>query len=100
MTRVSVPERGVETLFGIHDENLRFLESTFKVRIKSQGNELMVEGDEDGAERVSRIFYQLAALMKDGYSVSAGDRRLAGERVARGGATHLRCDLLEATRPL
>ena len=49
MTRVAVPERGVETLFGNHDENLRFLENTFKVRIKSQGNELLVEGDEQGA---------------------------------------------------
>ena len=39
MTRVSVPERGLETLFGTQDENLRFLEETFKVRIKSQGSD-------------------------------------------------------------
>ena len=96
MTRVSVPERGVETLFGIHDENLRFLESTFKVRIKTQGNELMVEGDEQGAECVSRIFDQLAALMKDGYSVSAGDVRLAAELFARDGGTHLRDYLMKS----
>ncbi len=96
MTRVSVPERGVETLFGIHDENLRFLESTFKVRIKTQGNELMVEGDEQGAERVSRIFDQLAALMKEGYSVSAGDVRLAAELFARDGGTHLRDYLMKS----
>ena len=96
MTRVSVPERGVETLFGIHDENLRFLESTFKVRIKTQGNDLMVEGDEQGAECVSRIFDQLAALMKDGYSVSAGDVRLAAELFARDGGTHLRDYLMKS----
>jgi phosphate starvation-inducible protein PhoH len=50
MSKVSVPERGVETLFGTHDDNLRFLEDTFKVRIKSQGQDLLVEGD---AERSS-----------------------------------------------
>ncbi len=31
MTRVSVPEKGVESLFGTHDENLRLLEKAFKV---------------------------------------------------------------------
>ena len=45
MTRVSVPERGVESLFGTHDENLRLLEKRFKVRIRGHGNELTIEGD-------------------------------------------------------
>jgi hypothetical protein len=36
MTRVSVPERGVESLFGTHDENLRLLEERFKVRIRGK----------------------------------------------------------------
>ena len=96
MTRVAVPERGVETLFGNHDENLRFLENTFKVRIKSQGSELLVEGDEQGAARVSQIFEQLAGLVKDGYSMSSGDVRLAAELFARDGNTHLRDYLMKS----
>jgi len=96
MTRVAVPERGVETLFGNHDENLRFLETTFKVRIKSQGSELLVEGDEQGALRVGQIFEQLTGLMKDGYSMSSGDVRLAAELFARDGSTHLRDYLMKA----
>jgi phosphate starvation-inducible PhoH-like protein len=96
MTRVAVPERGVETLFGNHDENLRFLETTFKVRIKSQGSELLVEGDEQGAARVGQIFEQLTGLMKDGYSMSSGDVRLAAELFARDGSTHLRDYLMKA----
>ena len=96
MTRVAVPERGVETLFGNHDENLRFLETTFKVRIKSQGSELLVEGDEQGALRVGQIFEQLTGLMKDGYSMSSGDVRLAAELFARDGSTHLRYYLMKA----
>ena len=96
MTRVAVPERGVETLFGNHDENLRFLETTFNVRIKSQGSELLVEGDEQGAARVGQIFEQLAGLMKDGYSMSSGDVRLAAELFARDGTTRLRDYLMKS----
>jgi phosphate starvation-inducible protein PhoH and related proteins len=96
MTRVSVPERGVETLFGTQDENLRFLETTFKVRIKSHGPDLVVEGDEEGAARVKQIFEQLVALMKDGYSVSSGDVRLAAELFARDPATNLRDYLMKS----
>ena len=93
---MAVPERGVETLFGNHDENLRFLETTFQVRIKSQGSELLVEGDEQGAARVGQIFEQLAGLMKDGYSMSSGDVRLAAELFARDGTTRLRDYLMKS----
>ncbi len=96
MTRVSVPERGMETLFGTHDENLRFLEDTFKVRIKSQGNELMIEGDEQGAALTGQVFEQLAQLMKDGYAVSSADVRLAGQLLARDGTASLRDYLLKS----
>jgi phosphate starvation-inducible PhoH-like protein len=96
MKTIAVPERGVEALFGTHDENLRFLEETLKVRIKSQGSELLVEGDEGGAEIVGQVFVQLAALMKDGYAVSAGDVRLAAELLTRDGGTRLRDYLMKA----
>jgi phosphate starvation-inducible PhoH-like protein len=96
MSKVSVPERGVETLFGNHDENLRLLEQAFKVRIKSQGQELLVEGDEEGAQKVTEIFAQLAALMKDGYSLSPGDVRLAAQLFAQDAQTRLRDYLMKA----
>jgi phosphate starvation-inducible PhoH-like protein len=86
----------MEVLFGTHDENLRFLEQQLKVRIRSQGNELFVEGDEKGAAVVREVFEQLAALMKDGYSVSAGDVRLAAELLTRDGGTRLRDYLMKS----
>ena len=94
--RVSVPERGLETLFGTHDENLRFLEDTFKVRIRSQGNELLIEGDERGQALTGQVFEQLAQLMKDGYAVGSADVRLAGQLLARDGETRLRDYLMKA----
>ena len=96
MTRVSVPERGLETLFGTHDENLRFLEDTFKVRIKNQGSDLLIEGDERGAALAGDVFEQLTGLMKDGYSVASADVRLAAQLLARDGETRLRDYLLKA----
>jgi phosphate starvation-inducible protein PhoH and related proteins len=96
MSTIALPDRGMEVLFGTHDENLRFLEQQLKVRIRSQGNELYVEGDEQGTFVVRQVFEQLAALMKDGYSVSSGDVRLAAELLVRDGATRLRDYLMKA----
>ena len=90
MKRIAVPERGVEALFGTHDENLRFLEDTLKVRIKSQGSELLVEGDPQGEQTASEVFGQLGALMKDGYTVGAGDVRLAVQLLSQDGGVRLR----------
>jgi phosphate starvation-inducible PhoH-like protein len=96
MKRVSVPERGAEALFGTQDENLRFLETACKVRIKSQGNEVFVEGSPEGERVVSEIFTQLTALMKDGYSLSPGDVRLAAQLLAQDEGARLRDFLLKA----
>jgi phosphate starvation-inducible PhoH-like protein len=90
MRRVAVPERGAEALYGTHDENLRFLEDTLKVRIKNSGSELLVEGDDQGQETVAQIFDQLSALMKDGYSVGPGDVRLAAQLLSQDGGVRLR----------
>ncbi|HLA76330.1 MAG TPA: PhoH family protein [Vicinamibacteria bacterium] len=96
MRRVAVPERGAEALFGNHDENLRFLEDTLKVRILSQGPELVVEGEQAAEETVFQIFDQLSGLMKDGYAVGSGDVRLAAQLLSQDGGTRLRDYLMRA----
>jgi phosphate starvation-inducible PhoH-like protein len=96
MKRVTVPERGVEALFGTHDENLRFLEETLGIRIKNEAQALLIEGDPRGEEVAVQVFDQLGSLMKDGYSVSAGDVRLAAQLLTQDGGTHLRDYLLKS----
>jgi phosphate starvation-inducible protein PhoH and related proteins len=96
MKRVELPERGAEALFGNHDENLRFLEDTLKVRIRTQGSELSIEGPPEAQEIVRQIFDQLGALMKDGYSVSAGDVRLAAQLLSQDPNTRLREYLMQS----
>jgi phosphate starvation-inducible PhoH-like protein len=93
---VSVPERGLETLFGTQDENLRVVEETFKVRIKSQGSELLVEGEDRAAAAAGQVFEQLVQMMKDGYAVGSADVRLAAQLLSRDGDTRIRDYLMKA----
>jgi phosphate starvation-inducible PhoH-like protein len=96
MKRVTVPEKGAEALYGTHDENLRFLETALKVRIRNSGSELLVEGEASGEEVVGQIFDQLGSLMKEGYSVASGDVRLAAQLLAQDAGTRLRDYLMRA----
>src|SRR5207244_1484720 len=73
MKRITVPEEGIETLFGSYDENLKHLESIFNVRIRTQGHELLVDGESPDLEKVDRVVGQLSSLMRDGYKLSNTD---------------------------
>ena len=46
--KVTVPDEDVESLFGSYDENLKHLETQFGVRIRTNGHELIVEGEAGG----------------------------------------------------
>ncbi len=83
MRRVSLPEKGAEALLGNGDESLRFVEHAFKVRILGRAPELQVEGEPQACEAAAQVFEQLAGLMRDGYSVSAGDVRLAAQLIGQ-----------------
>jgi phosphate starvation-inducible PhoH-like protein len=93
---VTLPERGAEALYGNHDENLRFLEDALKVRIKTSGSELMVEGPAEGEEVVVQALEQLAALLKDGYAIAPGDVRLAAQLLQTDPSTRLREYLMKS----
>jgi phosphate starvation-inducible PhoH-like protein len=95
--RITVPEDGAATLFGSYDENLKHLESLFDVRIRTQGHDLIVDGDEPGPARVDRVIGQLAALMKDGFKLSNGDVKTASEMIARDEDVDLRDHFLKGT---
>ena len=90
MKRMTVPEEGIETLFGSYDENLKHLESLFNVRIRTQGHELLVDGDPPNLERVDRVVGQLASLMRDGLRLSPADVKTAAALAAQDPAVDLR----------
>src|SRR5438067_2115002 len=97
MKRITVPEHGIETLFGSYDENLKHLESLFNVRIRTQGHELLVDGDAPNIDKVDRVVGQLSSLMRDGYKLSNGDVRTASELVAQDQDVDLRDHFLKGS---
>jgi len=95
MRKVTVPEAGVSTLFGAYDDNLRQLESLLNVRIRTQGHELMVEGDAGSTARVARLVEQLGGLMQEGHSISDKDVKTAAQLIAEDGDVDLRDHFLK-----
>ncbi len=97
MKRIAIPEEGIETLFGSYDENLKHLESRFNVRIRTQGHDLLVEGEPPDLERVDRVVGQLSALMRDGYKLSNADVKTASDLVAHDESVDLRDHFLKGS---
>ena len=95
MRKVTVPEAGVSTLFGAYDDNLRQLESLLNVRIRTQGHDLMVEGDADSTAKVARLVEQLGELMEEGHSISDKDVKTAAQLVAKDADVDLRDHFLK-----
>jgi phosphate starvation-inducible PhoH-like protein len=83
MRKISIPEEGVESLFGTYDENLKHLENQFNVRIRTTGNELIVEGDTGDVARAEKVLDQLSALIRGGYRLAKGDVKTASQLVAQ-----------------
>jgi len=55
MRKITIPEEGIETLFGAYDENLRFLESFLNITVRTQGQDLLVEGEPSSLAKAERI---------------------------------------------
>ena len=63
----------LEPLFGTRDENLRLMEDKLGIRIDLRSDAVHVEGPEDGATRVKRIFEDFEALRRQGVNPHNGE---------------------------
>jgi phosphate starvation-inducible PhoH-like protein len=97
MKRITIPEEGVETLFGSYDENLKRLESLFSVKIRTQGHDLLIEGDPLNVDKVDRVVGQLCSLVRDGFKLSNSDVKIASDLVAQDGSVDLRDHFLKGS---
>lgn len=98
MARITLPEEGIETLFGTYDENLKHLETQFGVRVRTQGHDLIVEGPPTDVSKVERLFTQLGALFQEGFRVSNGDVKTAAQLIATDPNIDLREYFLKSTQ--
>jgi phosphate starvation-inducible PhoH-like protein len=65
--------RGVESLFGTRDENIRLIETGLGVHTQLVDNNLEIEGAEDSVNRVSSILEDYNTLMREGHVFNNGD---------------------------
>jgi phosphate starvation-inducible protein PhoH and related proteins len=65
--RVSIPiTRGIESLFGTRDENIRVLESGLGIRATLRNDNLEIEGEEPGVKRAEEILSDYQQLVQEG----------------------------------
>ena len=66
--------RGIESLFGTRDENIRLLETQLQLRTRLlDGNTLEIEGDEAQVKRAEQILADYADLVREGHAFNNGD---------------------------
>src|SRR5918911_1722965 len=90
LKKIELPPRGLETLFGVHDQNIKRLESLLDVRINARGQYLTVDGDPKDVETVERILEDFADLFAEGKAFTDKELREAFAQIAEDRAYSLR----------
>ncbi|MDO8795780.1 MAG: PhoH family protein [Vicinamibacterales bacterium] len=90
MKKISLPQEGIETVYGAHDANLKHIEGLLGVSIRTQGSQITVDGDPAAERRAEQLFTQLKALMDEGYQLANGDVKTAAQLVADNDTVYLR----------
>jgi phosphate starvation-inducible PhoH-like protein len=88
--KISIPERGLEALFGPYDQNIKYLESVLSVRIGGRGGELTIEGDEADVAVVERILKDYGQLFSEGKAPTDTELRDAFKQIADDRSASLR----------
>ncbi len=65
--------RGIESLFGTRDENIRLIESGLNVRTRLLNDAIEIEGEDSDVARAASILDDYVALMRDGHVFNNGD---------------------------
>lgn len=65
--------RGIESLFGTRDENMRLIETGLGVRTRLLNDCIEIEGESPSVERAVAILSDYAALIREGFVFNNGD---------------------------
>ncbi|HLL70360.1 MAG TPA: PhoH family protein [Pyrinomonadaceae bacterium] len=90
MKKIELPPRGIETLFGVHDQNIKYLESLLDVRVDARGQDLTIDGDPKDVATVERILEDFTALFSEGKTFTDKELREAFAQIAEDRAYSLR----------
>ena len=88
--KIELPPRGLNTLFGVQDQNLKYLESLLDIRIGARGNELTIDGDPQNIQTVESILRDFVQLFDEGSTFSDKELRDAFKQIAEDRAYSLK----------
>ena len=90
MKKIELPPRGLETLFGVHDQNIKYLESLLDVRINARGQDVSIDGDPNDVTTAENIIDDFSALFQEGRQFTDRELREAFAQIAEDRAFSLR----------
>jgi phosphate starvation-inducible protein PhoH and related proteins len=90
LKKIELPPRAVETLFGVHDQNIKHLESLLDVRVDARGQDLTLDGAPEDVETAARIVEDFAALFREGKTFTDKELREAFAQIAEDRSYSLR----------
>jgi phosphate starvation-inducible PhoH-like protein len=90
LKQIELPPKGLETLFGVHDQNIKYLESLLDVQINGRGHSVSVDGDPKDVETVEQILQDFAGLFSEGRQFTDKELREAFAQIAEDRAYSLR----------
>ena len=96
LQKLELPSQGLNTLFGVQDQNIKYLESLLDVNIGARGNELLIDGDPHDIETIEQILKDFGELFEDGNSFSDKELRDAFKQIAEDRAYSLKDYFLKA----
>ena len=96
LTKLELPPQGLSTLFGVQDQNIKYLETLLDVRIGARGNELLIDGDERDIETVKQILADFVDLFTEGSVFADKELRDAFKQIADDRAYSLKDHFLKA----
>ncbi len=88
--RIELPPRALETLFGVHDANIKYLESILAVRVTPRGQDLSVDGEPQDVETVKNILKDFGELFSEGNSFTDKELQSAFKQIAEDRAYSLK----------
>lgn len=80
--KIELPPQGLKTLFGVQDQNIKYLESLLDITIGARGNELLLDGDPKDIETVEQILNDFSDLFTSGNAFSDKELRDAFKQIA------------------
>ena len=90
LKKIELPPQGLKTLFGVQDQNIKYLETLLDISIGARGNELLADGEAQNIQTAERILSDFTELFEQGNSFTDKELRDAFKQIAEDKAYSLK----------